>query len=38
MNDSQVKDTVKNIKNKKYTPWKGMRDKDKEYFKDWEII
>lgn len=29
---------INNIKQKKYCVWPGMRDKDKEYFKNWSII
>ena len=37
MNEYELCETISDIKNKRYTPWEGMRNKDKEYFKDWRV-
>lgn len=37
-NEERKKFVIESLKQGKYCPWVDMRDKDKEYFKDFEVI
>jgi len=37
LDDSEVFETISDVRNKRYTPWENMNEVDKKYFEGWRI-